>query len=286
MRALLILLLFVSVPSPAAGPLSGRSALRNAVLLVHGSSMGGAYLRVGPISFGDYWRKVPEWISSTGTRVTVAQLTTDASVGERAAVLKNLLETELKGKRVNIIAHSLGGLDARYLVSVLKSTQVASITTIGAPHHGSPLSDWALKERDSRGFWYWLFRFGGFDLAGRKFLGETSPAFINDRFNPKVRDVPGIRYFSVVTRASFAAGNMSWMLWFTSRWLEGENDALNRGGHDGLVPVTSQRWGEVIGELEIDHLAQMNHHEFRKDMERESEVLYGLIYDRLLGSGL
>jgi triacylglycerol lipase len=282
----LFLLLFLFVEAHAAGVLAGRATLKNPILLVHGSSMGGAYLRVGPLHFGDYWRDIPAWLSSTGTTVKIAQLTTDASIGERAAILKNLLETELKGKKVNIIAHSLGGLDARYLASVLRSTQVASITTIATPHYGTPLTDWALQEAKDRGFWFWFFRLCGFDMSGRKFLGETSPHFVANNFNPKVPDVKSVRYFSIATKASFSESNMSWLLWFTSRWLEGRQDPLTRGGHDGLVPLTSQRWGEVIAELPMDHLAQMNHHMFRKNMEAESQALYALIYDHLLGAGL
>lgn len=267
-------------------PFQGRAPLKNAILLVHGSSMGGAHLRVGPIHFGDYWRHVPEWLKSTGTPVAIAQLTTDASIGERAFVLKNMLDTELAGKRVNIIAHSQGGLDARYLVSVLKSPQVASITTIGTPHHGTPLTDWALEQKNGHKFWFWLFRLVGYNMDARPFMGETSPEFLEKNFNPKVPDVQGVRYFSVITRASFAEGNMSWMLWFPTIWLEGRKDPITNGGHDGLVPYTSQRWGEVIAELPMDHLAQMNHHMFRKNMEAESLGMYTLIYDHLLGAGL
>ena len=48
---------------------------------------------------------------------------------------------ELLGK-FNIIAHSQGGLDARYLATVLgESHRIASITTISTPHHGTVVSD-------------------------------------------------------------------------------------------------------------------------------------------------
>lgn len=42
--------------------------------------------------------------------------------------------------------HSMGGLDARYYVAALGgSKHVASITTIGTPHHGSHIADLAIK---------------------------------------------------------------------------------------------------------------------------------------------
>ncbi|CAO3629484.1 unnamed protein product [Cunninghamella blakesleeana] len=46
---------------------------------------------------------------------------------------------------VNFIAHSMGGLDCRYLLSHLhhnRTYQPLSLTTISCPHRGSPVMDW------------------------------------------------------------------------------------------------------------------------------------------------
>lgn len=281
----LFLLLWLSCAAWAG--LEGRAPLKHPIVLVHGATMGGPFLVIGPFHYGPYFRNVSELIQSTKTPVRIPAMPTDSSIEERAAILKNYLETEMKGQKVNIIAHSLGGLDARYLVSVLKSQQVASITTIATPHLGSPLANWAVKQMKENGFWYRFFRLIGFDMKGRRFLPELTTEFMQKKFNPKVKDVAGVRYFSVQSKASFAEGNMSYHLWFTSRWLEGEQDPISALGHDGLVPYVSQSWGEELGSLEMDHLAQMNHHEWRgKVMEKESLYLYSMIYDRLLGEGL
>ncbi|KAI8325461.1 alpha/beta-hydrolase, partial [Martensiomyces pterosporus] len=47
-------------------------------------------------------------------------------------------------KVINILGHSMGGLDARYLISHIhpKSYSVASLTTVCTPHRGSPFMDW------------------------------------------------------------------------------------------------------------------------------------------------
>ena len=48
--------------------------------------------------------------------------------------------------KVNIIAHSMGGLDSRYLVSSLGyHDRVASVVTISSPHRGSAVADDALS---------------------------------------------------------------------------------------------------------------------------------------------
>jgi triacylglycerol lipase len=53
----------------------------------------------------------------------------------------------------HIIAHSMGGLDARFLLSpnnpANMANQITSLTTISAPHKGSPIADVLVEIRDS-----------------------------------------------------------------------------------------------------------------------------------------
>ena len=47
---------------------------------------------------------------------------------------------------LNIPGHSMGGLDARYLVSKMDGADfVASITTLVTPHRGGSLANWLLN---------------------------------------------------------------------------------------------------------------------------------------------
>lgn len=248
--------------------------------------MGGSKLQVGPFKFGEYFRGIETFLTSSKTKVATAQLSTDSSIAERAFVLRNFLATEFPGQKVNIIAHSLGGLDARYLASIAKDEHIASITTIATPHHGTPLADWAYDQMKNKKFWYRFFLLFGYNLEGRRFLPELTVESMEKKFNPLVRDRKDIKYFSVRTYASTAEGNLSYMLWFPGKWLESMDKGAAAAKHDGLVPLESQGWGEVIATLPMDHLAQMNHHEFRRDMEKESMALYTLIYDRLVKAGL
>lgn len=75
-------------------------------------------------------------------------------------------------------------------------------------------------------------------------------------FNEAVPDVPGVRYFSVVGRAGRVAGpvgpRVSAMLWW-SHWMLGRLGAES----DGLVPVASQAWGDVMQIVPADHFAQI-----------------------------
>jgi triacylglycerol lipase len=48
--------------------------------------------------------------------------------------------------KVHIIGHSMGGLDARQMiVHEGMADKVATLTTIGTPHWGSPVAEWVLE---------------------------------------------------------------------------------------------------------------------------------------------
>ncbi|RZA05075.1 MAG: alpha/beta fold hydrolase [Proteobacteria bacterium] len=283
----LLLLLSLSLPAEAkrevvARTLMQRAPLRNPIVLVHGATTKGSRLQIGWMDFGEYFHYIAPYYRATGSEVKTAELSTDGTIEERAAVLKNFIETEYPGRMVNIVAHSLGGLDARYMVSVLGSQQVSSITTIGTPHLGTPLANWADRQVRKGYPWYWFFRLIGYDMAKRRFLKEITTDFMRDVFNPKVQDSPDVRYFSVQTKATFDGFTMSHLLWFPTRWLENERSTMSDAGHDGMVPFDSMKWGRVIGVFEADHLAQINHQEFRStDQTDISYNIYMNIYDNL-----
>lgn len=76
-----------------------------------------------------------------------------ADVNKRAEDLKkNILKILEKEdyEKVNIIAHSMGGLDARHMLFNDRNSgkihnRIASVTTISTPHEGSPFADWGTK---------------------------------------------------------------------------------------------------------------------------------------------
>jgi triacylglycerol lipase len=47
------------------------------------------------------------------------------------------------GRGVNLMAHSMGGLDCRYLISKVRPEEYTSLslTIVLTPHHGSPFMD-------------------------------------------------------------------------------------------------------------------------------------------------
>src|SRR6185437_13876367 len=88
-----------------------------------------------------YFRGVAERLRASGVDVHVLRVSPLAPIAARARQLAAQIE-RLGAERVNIVAHSMGGLDARYAIARLgMAARVASLTTIGTPHHGTPLAD-------------------------------------------------------------------------------------------------------------------------------------------------
>src|SRR5207344_275133 len=136
-------------------------------------------------------------------------------------------------KKVNVIAHSMGGLDARYAIARLGlGDRIASLTTIGTPHRGTPVADLGVKLSS-------LLRLQS--LLGRMVDLEAFYDLTTERmtrFNAEVEDDRRVAYGSVVARIDRSVAHP--LLWPTHLYLS------ERGQEsDGLVPASSQNWGEV-----------------------------------------
>jgi triacylglycerol lipase len=91
----------------------------------------------------DYWYGIPFALTSGGARVfvtEVSQLNSTEARGEQLlAQVRQIIAITGKPK-VNLIGHSHGGLDVRYVAAV-RPDLVASVTTVGSPHKGAELAD-------------------------------------------------------------------------------------------------------------------------------------------------
>lgn len=194
----------------------------------------------------DYFRGVAERLRALGVEVYAPRVTPLGSIAARAVELSDQIR-RLDAPRVNVIAHSMGGLDARYAIAELGlAERVASLVTIGTPHQGTPLADSGVS----------LSQFVGLHRA-LALVGADWSAFEDltlrrmAEFNRRVRDAEGVRYLSYVgsvhdARSANPLLRPSWRLLLA-----------HAGLNDGLVPAASQRWGVVLGEVDADHWAQI-----------------------------
>jgi triacylglycerol lipase len=108
------------------------------IVLAHG--LGGFDELFGVYS---YWFGIDSALRSGGATVyvtTVSQLNSTAARGQQLiAQIEQIVAITGKSK-VNLIGHSHGGLDVRYVAAV-RPDLVASVTSVGSPHKGAALAD-------------------------------------------------------------------------------------------------------------------------------------------------
>jgi triacylglycerol lipase len=111
------------------------------VLLVHG-----VFFR--DYKYFGYWGRIPGQLKRNGATVHFGNQPSAASIAECANFLDRRIRqiTEETGcQKVNVIAHSKGGLDIRYAMAFCGTADyIASVTTVNTPHRGSRFADYML----------------------------------------------------------------------------------------------------------------------------------------------
>ena len=215
------------------------------IMLIHG------------VSFRDrkhirYWGRIPASLEARGAKIYYGCQDGWGTIEYNGRVLKdniNKILDETGCEKINLIAHSKGGLDARCMISSYNMAEkTASLTTIGTPHRGSKTIDIACK------FPKWLFRIAAFIINSLfKLLGDKKPDFYTAgkqfrtpdmmAFNERNPDMPGVYYqsYAGVMKNPFSDIILSIPYLIISR-IEGEND--------GLVALSSAEWTNFSGVLQ------------------------------------
>ena len=195
----------------------------------------------------NYWGRIPQELIDNGATIFYGEHNSASPVaasGEELAKRIKDIKAQTGCEKVNVIAHSKGGLDMRYAISKCGAYEdVASLTTINTPHRGCEFADFLLekiptaqKEAVARAY-----------NAGAAKLGDINPDFIGavtdlthsacHKRNEEVPDREEVYYQSVGSIQTMpAAGrfplNMSYNL---VKFFDGRND--------GLVGEKSFPWG-------------------------------------------
>jgi len=201
-------------------------------------------------SLVSYFNGVAAHLGDQGHHVFEPQVDSIGTVEDRgselaAKILDWQQKMSLTTQPVHIIAHSMGGLDARYAISKVKgfAPHVATLVTIGTPHRGSPVAD--------------AVETGTGPLAGQidpwlsdrlrrqtGALHSLTTAFAAT-FDPATPDDPHVRYLEVAGDASRGSAQELLLFELASRigQITGEiNDGVVtkasalRPGHEHVVP--------------------------------------------------
>lgn len=222
------------------------------------------------LRYFNYWGRIPGELKRNGASVYYGNQEAFGTIAYNAEDIKRrILQVieETGCEKVNIIAHSKGGLDARYAVSKLgMAPYVASLTTMNTPHRGCRFVDYACCLPDG------LYRLVArcFDCAFRK-MGDKNPDFYtathqfstreSEHFNKEVQDAPGVYYQSYTSKMKHAFSHLLLSVTYCMiRPLEGEND--------GLVSVSSAKWGAFQGVFSNRYARGISHGDII-DLKRE-----------------
>jgi triacylglycerol lipase len=192
-------------------------------------------IEIGP----RYFDGIGDALRAQGFDVHEPDVSFAGSLNRRAFGMKARLETLFATgvPLVHIIAHSMGGLDARMVIAEEPelAKRVTCLTTIGTPHHGTTCADRALQ------------------LGGRLVIASLLPIIdlegFNDltttaclRLNDRIRDrevVNGVRYRTVTATEDLQRT----VPVLQPTWIQLSRD---EGDSDGIVSGSSQRWGPLL----------------------------------------
>jgi len=267
-----------------AGCAGGQRAKRHPterlpVVLVHGIS------GFSSVAGMDYFFQVPAVLREQGYNVHVTSTPPWAPVAVRSRHLAGQVRailTQTGARRVHLIAHSMGGLDARQAIHDDLGASVATLTTMGTPHRGSPVADqwyqWRMPWLDparsaAANLHAWTVRSPPEEndpAAALLSLGTEEAVGFNTR-NP---DHPQVAYYSFAGRTLGHDGagycgdaelpNPSEVdlpppdLIGPAMFLSGP-DLSHAIANDGAVQVPSARWGRFMGCLPANHYRLIGH---------------------------
>lgn len=236
-----------------------------------------------------YFRGLRKYLNKEfpGITLEIPEVAPNDLVEERA----NQLWEKIKhlDDKMHLIGHSMGGLDARYVVSpngLNKAGHVFSVTTLSTPHWGTPLADAvidATQKFSPKDIERLIAKMPTLDRAGKKVIktlrkkseildwllefidiGEKGIKNLSTEgakeFNRKIVDAEGVHYFSY----SAVSGpgekdklpvvlHLPWAIVFKS-------DGPETGGrNDAFVSVESGKWGTFRGVIDADHFKIPGH---------------------------
>lgn len=240
-------------------------ATKYPILMVHG-----VFFR--DLSFFNYWGRVPSALERNGAKVFYADQESAASCDKCAEQIISKIRAVVAQtgcEKVNIIAHSKGGLDSRRAITMLgNESLVASLTTVNTPHRGCLFAEYLLDKAPQKV----RNQVAGKYNAALLRLGDKSPDFIAavsnltssfvSEFNGQNPNSSEVYYQSVGSVLGKASSGR-FPLNFSYHLVK-----LFDGGNDGLVSLESMKWGESFIELTPKYKRGISHGDMI-DLNRE-----------------
>jgi len=233
-----------------------RCKTKYPILFVHG-----VFLRDS--KHFNYWGRIPRSLKARGATVYYGDHQSALAVAdsgyELAARIRYIID-RYKCEKVNIIAHSKGGLDCRYAISEYGiAPYVASLTTINTPHRGCLFADRLLSLATDK---FKKYISTAYNVTMRD-LGDDDPDFM-----AAVTDLTAAECTKRNDKLTFPAGIYTHSVGSVLRkWRTGQfpfnvfyhyvkrYDGLN----DGLVGEGSFAWGDKYTLITVEGVHGVSH---------------------------
>ncbi len=192
-----------------------------------------------------YFKGIRTMLIQKGYSTTCASLPWAGGVDKRGEALKRTVVRILQNtgaSKVNLIAHSMGGLDARHMLFNDRNKdrihrKIASVTTISTPHEGSPFADRFLERLEPL---IKLLKASSLDINGFEDVGTHACKTYNTRSDVREFETScegTILFQTYAGRHPYQGISLFHKHSYTLiHKLEGDND--------GMVSVKSAKWRE------------------------------------------
>jgi len=190
----------------------------------------------------EYFKGIKSHLEAHSFTVSHPNQSFSGSVDLRAQQLRDRVNTVISttgSPKVHIIGHSMGGLDARHMiVDHGMAERVATLTTIGTPHHGSPVADHIKNKPGGKLLLKVLSQVLNLDIDGLDDLTTD----VCEAFNRRAEDAEARNPVKYQTYSAFE--NVTDIVaplvpgWVKISSIDGAND--------GLVSVRSQQWAKEL----------------------------------------
>ena len=176
-------------------------------------------------------------------------------------------------EKLNVVAHSMAGLDMRHALSHLgMKDSVASLTTVATPHKGTNLAELVLNAPNTVkdklaefANWYGENIYPSQKSNAVAAAEQLTRDYVNKEFNPNTPNVDTVPYFSYSAAVGKGTNEPLNALYRLQNQLIYQNEGLN----DSFVPAESSKWGKHLKQLDISHLEQI---EIQVSKERKPKV--------------
>ncbi|MGA7410936.1 MAG: hypothetical protein WBW33_10655 [Bryobacteraceae bacterium] len=234
----------------------------------------------------DYFRDLPQRYPDA----LFAKVSVLGSIEERAGELAAAIAAKFPTGDIHIIAHSMGGLDSRYLLAKnLNSlaSRVASLSTVATPHWGSPVADLLtgqaapplLSVLAEKAMAQWFAAVPSLKAnAGALSDLTTSSAKL---FNLNVPATPGVAYYPYTGDGHGSAALIPTHLLIQLRGATPEEQ-----NNDGVVSVASASWPGALVESPwpTDHFGEIGYD--LDALNLRTSFPYQLAFDRVVARAM